>query len=582
MPELLALIVREAGKSLPNAVAEVREGVDFLRYYAEQIGTDFSNETHHPLGPVACISPWNFPLAIFLGQVSAALGAGNTVLAKPAEETPLIAAQIVQLLWEAGVPDDVLQLLPGDGEIGAALVTDVRVRGVMFTGSTAVARLINRTLAQRLNPDGKPVPLIAETGGINAMVVDSSALAEQVVGDVLVSAFDSAGQRCSALRLLCLQDEIADHLQTMLKGAMAELATGNPDKLGVDVGPVITLSAQRSILDYVQNMRDRQCGVHQCPPLGETANGIFVPPTLIEISHVSELAEEVFGPVLHVVRYKRDGLDALIDGINAFGYGLTFGLHSRIEETVIHVTKRINAGNIYVNRNMIGAAVGVQPFGGSGLSGTGPKAGGPFYVARLLAGQPTRTAMTTQNEHSKASTYAHWLAEKGHSEAASRCRAYIARSPVGISQEMAGPVGERNIYSLQPRGAIRCVAQTTLGLLVQIAAVLATGNRAVVDCPADVRAVLNGLPDELKSAICVFDAAESVEAILFEGDPDQLSIVAQCDAEQPGAIRPIHSVTSQLFRAGSEDYCLDRLVKERTISINAAAAGGNVSLMGIG
>jgi RHH-type transcriptional regulator, proline utilization regulon repressor / proline dehydrogenase / delta 1-pyrroline-5-carboxylate dehydrogenase len=305
MPALLALIVREAGKSLTNAVAEVREGIDFLRYYAEQIGTDFSNENHHALGPVACISPWNFPLAIFLGQVSAALAAGNTVLAKPAEETPLIAAQIVQLLWEAGVPDDVLQLLPGDGEIGAALVSDARVRGVIFTGSTAVARLISRTLAQRLNPDGKPVPLIAETGGINAMVVDSSALAEQVVGDVLVSAFDSAGQRCSALRLLCLQDEIADHVLTMLKGAMAELATGNPDKLSVDVGPVITVSAQRSILDYVQNMRDRQCGVHQCPSLGETANGIFVPPTLIEISHVSELGDEVFGPVLHVVRYKR-------------------------------------------------------------------------------------------------------------------------------------------------------------------------------------------------------------------------------------------------------------------------------------
>jgi RHH-type proline utilization regulon transcriptional repressor/proline dehydrogenase/delta 1-pyrroline-5-carboxylate dehydrogenase len=329
-------------------------------------------------------------------------------------------------------------------------------------------------------------------------------------------------------------------------------------------------------------MRDRQCGVHQCPPLDETANGIFVSPTLIEISHVSELADEVFGPVLHVVRYKRNRLDALIDGINAFGYGLTFGLHSRIEETIIHVTKRINAGNIYVNRNMIGAAVGVQPFGGSGLSGTGPKAGGPFYVARLLAGQPARTAVTTQGEHSKAWMYAQWLAEQGHSEAASRCRAYIARSPVGISQDMAGPVGERNIYSLQPRGTIRCVAQTTFGLLVQVAAVLATGNRAAVDYPADVRAVLNGLPDELNSAICVCDAAQSVEAILFEGDPDQLSILAQHNAKQPGAIRPIHSVTSRRLRAGSDDYCLDWLVKERAISVNTAAAGGNVSLMGIG
>jgi RHH-type transcriptional regulator, proline utilization regulon repressor / proline dehydrogenase / delta 1-pyrroline-5-carboxylate dehydrogenase len=357
------------------------------------------------------------------------------------------------------------------------------------------------------------------------------------------SAFDSAVQRCSALRLLCLQDEIADHILTMLKGAMAELATGNPDKLSVDVGPVITLSAQRSILDYVQKMRDRQCCVHQSQTLAETAEGIFVPPTLIEISQASELANEVFGPVLHVVRYKREGLDALIDGINAFGYGLTFGLHSRIEETVVHVTKRIDAGNIYVNRNMIGAAVGVQPFGGSGLSGTGPKAGGPFYLARLLAGQPARTAMTTQGEHSKASMYAQWLAEQGHSEAASRCRVYITRSPLGNSQDMAGPVGERNIYSLHPRGVVRCVAQTTFGLLVQIAAVLATGNRAVVDCPADALAVLKEIPDELKSAICVFYAAEVVEAILFEGDSDQLSILAQNDAERPGAIRPIHSVT---------------------------------------
>ncbi|MEK9971731.1 MAG: bifunctional proline dehydrogenase/L-glutamate gamma-semialdehyde dehydrogenase PutA, partial [Ferrovibrio sp.] len=359
MPLLLGLIVREAGKSLPNAIGEVREAVDFLRYYAGQVAEEFSNDTHRPLGPVVCISPWNFPLAIFTGQVAAALAAGNAVLAKPAEETPLIAAQAVQILHEAGVPPGALQLLPGDGRIGAALVGDARVRGVMFTGSTEVARLIQKQLAGRLLPDGRPIPLIAETGGMNAMIVDSSALPEQVVADVLASAFDSAGQRCSALRILCIQEDVADRVLTMLKGAMAELSLGSPDRLSVDVGPVITPAAQQTIQAHIDGMRAKKCRIDQLPLPATAKHGTFVPPTIIELAKVSDLKAEVFGPVLHVVRYKRQEIDKLVDAINASGYGLTFGLHSRIDETIAHVTQRIEAGNLYINRNIIGAVVGV-------------------------------------------------------------------------------------------------------------------------------------------------------------------------------------------------------------------------------
>ena len=377
MPGLIGLIVREAGKSFPSAVAEVREAVDFLRYYAAQLRDHFPAGTHTPLGIVACISPWNFPLSIFLGQVAAALAAGNAVLAKPADETPLIAAQAVAILREAGVPASAVQLLPGDGQVGARLVADPRVQGVIFTGSTDVARLIQRQLAGRLTADGSPVPLIAETGGQNALVVNSSALVEQVVTDTLTSAFDSAGQRCSALRVLCLQEDVADRVLAMLKGAMAELKVGNPGRLETDVGPVITPQARDRILDHIEAMRAKGRAVYQCPLSPDAAHGTFVPPTIIEIERLTELKDEVFGPVLHVVRTSRDRLEAAVESVNATGYGLTFGVHSRIDETIARVTARSTAGNIYINRNLIGAVVGVQPFGGHGLSGTGPKAGGP-------------------------------------------------------------------------------------------------------------------------------------------------------------------------------------------------------------
>ncbi|WP_343518750.1 bifunctional proline dehydrogenase/L-glutamate gamma-semialdehyde dehydrogenase PutA [Sphingomonas sp.] len=396
MQLLMGLIMREAGKSAPNAISEVREAIDFLRYYAAQARA-MLGAAHKPLGAVTCISPWNFPLAIFTGQIAAALVTGNTVLAKPAEETPLIAAQGVAILHEAGIPASVLQLVPGDGAIGAALVSASGTQAVMFTGSTEVARIIQKELAKRLTADGAPVPFIAETGGQNAMIVDSSALAEQVVGDVIASAFDSAGQRCSALRVLCLQEDVADRILAMLKGALHELSIGRTDSLATDIGPVITAEAKANIEGHIEKMRGMGRAVEQIELAGETAQGTFVPPTIIELHSIADLEREVFGPVLHVVRYKRRDLDRVIDAINATGYGLTFGLHTRLDETIEHVTERVEAGNLYINRNIIGAVVGVQPFGGRGLSGTGPKAGGPLYLGRLVraATVPPGVASTT-------------------------------------------------------------------------------------------------------------------------------------------------------------------------------------------
>ncbi|MBU0798745.1 MAG: trifunctional transcriptional regulator/proline dehydrogenase/L-glutamate gamma-semialdehyde dehydrogenase [Alphaproteobacteria bacterium] len=582
LPALLGLIVREAGKSLPNAVGEVREAVDFLRYYAVQIRKGFSNDTHRPLGPVVCISPWNFPLAIFAGQVAAALAAGNAVLAKPAEETPLIAAQAVALLHEAGVPAGALQLLPGDGAVGAALVEDSRTAGVMFTGSTEVAKLIRRTLAERLTAEGRTIPLIAETGGLNVLIVDSSALPEQVVGDVLMSAFDSAGQRCSALRVLCLQEEIADTVLTMLKGALAELSIGNPDRLSTDVGPVITEEARATIQAHIDAMREGGRKVEQAALPAAARNGTFVAPTLIEIDSLSELSREVFGPVLHVLRYRRTKLKALVEAVNNTGYGLTFGVHSRIDETINKLIAQIQAGNIYVNRNLIGAVVGVQPFGGRGLSGTGPKAGGPLYLHRLLSRRPQDRPVDlapSAKALEPATDYRDWLAAQGHAEAATRVDAYLRRSLIGGSVDLPGPVGERNVYTLQPRGAVLCLAQTDAGLLIQIGAALATGNTALV--PAEKAALLNTLPESVKPHI-VSDASTNYAAVLFEGDSDALKTQNGILAERDGPIVPVYGVTRDDLASGISDYPLDLLVEEQSISINTAAAGGNASLMTIG
>ncbi len=393
---LIAVCVAEGGRTVRDSMAEVREAVDFLRYYASESEALFGscrplpgptgerNSLHlQGRGVFMCISPWNFPLAIFTGQIAAALAAGNTVLAKPAEQGSLSAALASELLWQAGVPAKALQLLPGDGAtLGDALLGDSRIAGVAFTGSVATARRIAGALSAT---DGPLPALIAETGGINAMIVDSSALAEQVVRDVTTSAFNSAGQRCSALRLLCLQDDCADRIVTMLRGHMDRLVIGDPALLATDVGPVIDADAQSMLQNHVASMQERV--LHQCELEDIHRHGTFFPPTLIELASPAELTIEVFGPVLHVVRYREKEIDALIDAINASGFGLTLGIHSRIDSFASHVSRRARVGNIYVNRNMIGAVVGVQPFGGMGLSGTGPKAGGPHYLLRFASEQ---------------------------------------------------------------------------------------------------------------------------------------------------------------------------------------------------
>jgi RHH-type proline utilization regulon transcriptional repressor/proline dehydrogenase/delta 1-pyrroline-5-carboxylate dehydrogenase len=403
--ELMAIAAREGGKTANDGIAEVREAVDFLRYYATRARADFAGPVQlpgptgerneislHGRGAFVCISPWNFPLAIFTGQVAAALAAGNAVLAKPAEQTPIMAARAVQLLHEAGIPGDVLHLLPGDGAaVGAALVGDARIAGVAFTGGTDTARIINQALARR---DGPIIPLIAETGGQNAMIVDSSALPEQVVRDVLASAFRSAGQRCSALRVLFLQDDIADKTIEMLSGAMRELNVGDPALLATDIGPVIDDEALAMLRAHGERM-DREakllCALEPGP---DCAHGTFFAPRAYEIGDIAVLEREVFGPVLHVVRYAANRLDAVIDAINATGYGLTLGVHSRVDSTIRHIVNRAEVGNAYVNRNQIGAVVGVQPFGGEGLSGTGPKAGGPRYLHRFATERVVSTDTT--------------------------------------------------------------------------------------------------------------------------------------------------------------------------------------------
>lgn len=585
MPTLLGLIVREAGKSLPNAIAEVREAIDFLRYYAEQARRTLG-PAHAPLGPVVCISPWNFPLAIFTGQIAAALVTGNPVLAKPAEETPLIAAEGVRLLHEAGIPAEALQLLPGDGRVGAALVAAPETAGVMFTGSTEVARLIQAQLAGRLSADGKPIPLIAETGGQNAMIVDSSALAEQVVFDVIASAFDSAGQRCSALRVLCLQEDVADRTLGMLKGALHELTIGRTDKLSVDIGPVITGEAKAIIEGHIEGMRGKGRKVEQIELAAETAKGTFVPPTIIELGGISELKREVFGPVLHVIRFKREELDRLIDEINATGYGLTFGLHTRLDETIAHVTSRIKVGNVYVNRNVIGAVVGVQPFGGRGLSGTGPKAGGPLYLGRLVKTAPIPPQHSSVHTDPALTDFAKWLGLRGMNAQAQAARDTGSASALGLDLELPGPVGERNLYALHPRGQVLLVPQTEMGLYSQIVAALATGNRAVIDAASSLQASLKDLPASVAARVAWSnDWAKSgpFAGALIEGDAERIRAANEKIAALPGPLVLVQAAsTDTIVAENAEAYCLNWLLEEVSTSINTTAAGGNASLMAIG
>ncbi|MGU3628603.1 trifunctional transcriptional regulator/proline dehydrogenase/L-glutamate gamma-semialdehyde dehydrogenase, partial [Comamonas sp. C24C] len=597
MLPLMTLLMREAGKTAANAVAEVREAADFLRYYAAQIRRQAAADLLAPgIGPVVCISPWNFPLAIFTGQVAAALAAGNAVLAKPAEQTPLIAQEAVRLLHQAGIGPGVLQLLPGRGEtVGAALVADARVAGVLFTGSTEVARLLNMQTAARLRPDGQPVVLVAETGGQNAMLVDSSALVEQAVQDIAASAFDSAGQRCSALRLLCVQSDCADRLLAMLCGAMQELHCGDPAELATDVGPVIDADAKAAIEQHIARLGALGLRIHQSPLSPETAaQGHFVAPTLIELPDLQPLKREVFGPVLHVLRYQRRELPQLLERINALGYGLTMGLHTRIDETVQQVTQAAHVGNLYVNRNMVGAVVGVQPFGGEGLSGTGPKAGGPLYLPRLQqapgsplrllslllhqCGEAQRTAAPATSAAAAAlQLLGHWARQHGEAIVSSHCEGLQSALPdLHAARLLPGPTGERNLYQLLGKPRTLCLAQDRTMLLLQLAAALSCGSQALWPASPLGTAVHHKLPEALrrhvrllpdKLSIEEIAQTEAMDAALLECDDADFLQWSQALAGRPGPlVLPTRCQAGQPVR-------LERLWHERALSHNTAAAG---------
>jgi RHH-type proline utilization regulon transcriptional repressor/proline dehydrogenase/delta 1-pyrroline-5-carboxylate dehydrogenase len=599
---LLHLAVHEAGKTLPNAVGEVREAVDFCRYYALRVREE---DPGLPLGVVACVSPWNFPLAIFLGQVAAALAAGNAVVAKPAEQTPLIAAEAVRLLHRAGFPPESVQLLPGAGEsVGARLVADPRVDGVVFTGSTEVAAIIHRALARRGN-----VPLIAETGGQNAMVVDSSALPEQVVADAVASAFDSAGQRCSALRVLFLQEEIADRVLPMLAGAMAELALGDPSQLATDVGPIIDETARAGLEAHIARL-ERSAKLVARAPLPDAPHGHFVAPVAFEIGSIAELEREVFGPVLHVVRFRGGELARVLDAINATGYGLTFGIHSRLDSTIDFLSGRIRAGNVYVNRNIVGAVVGVQPFGGEGLSGTGPKAGGPLYLRALArraapgpagAEPPLPPGEAAVQPECRAAVQAiagldtHGIdrllvldtlaAQAGGDLALLAADGRIAIAD-GHERELAGPTGERNTWRAHPRGltvALGDEGDSVAGWLAQAMAAVAAGNPVLLAAAGDpavaarvaawVRAAGWPAIAAVRATAGQWSAIAPLAAVMA-ASPSQAAEAARAVAARAGARIPVVEPEGSPPR-----YAVWRLECERTVSVNTVAAGGNAHLL---
>ncbi|OWJ73872.1 bifunctional proline dehydrogenase/L-glutamate gamma-semialdehyde dehydrogenase [Haematobacter massiliensis] len=527
---LFALLSREAGKTQADAVAELREAADFLRYYAEG-----ATALPHPArGTFACISPWNFPLAIFTGQIAAALAAGNAVIAKPAEQTPLIAALAVELLLKAGVPATALQLLPGDGGVGARLTSDPRIDGVAFTGSTETALAIRKAMAEHLSPGA---PLIAETGGLNAMIVDSTALPEQAVRDIVASAFQSAGQRCSALRCLYVQEDVAPSVTHMLFGAMDELALGNPWTLTTDIGPVIDAEAASGIAAHVARARSEG---RLLKDVSAPGTGHFIAPAVIRVSSITDIGQEIFGPVLHLATFRAGEIDRVIDAINATGYGLTFGLHTRIDDRVQEVVERIHAGNIYVNRNQIGAVVGSQPFGGEGLSGTGPKAGGPNYLARFTLFDAPKAESTDKAEADLVSL-----------------RGALARSSAAAEQTvlMPGPTGESNRLELRPRAPILCLGPGDATRAAQKAAVERLGGRAVV--------VSGCLPPEELATVT------GVSGALWWGDAAAGRAYAKALAARKGQILPLITAEPD---AG-------HVLIERHLCVDTTASGGNAALL---
>ncbi len=579
--ELFALLAREAGKNWLDAVGEVREAVDFARYYAVQ--AESLGDSGNARGVIACISPWNFPLAIFSGQIFAAIACGNVVIAKPAEQTSLIAARAVELMSEAGLADGVVQLLPGSGAVvGDALTGNKEIAGICFTGSTATAQRINRNMAGNLAPDA---PLIAETGGLNAMIVDSTALPEQVVRDVVASAFQSAGQRCSALRVLYIQQEVADKLLDMLFGAMDELRLDNPWFLQCDVGPVIDQAAKQKIDQHCLKMAEQGRLLKQLPV---PESGLFVGPTVIKLDSIEQLDEEIFGPVLHVVTFNAEQIDHVVETINAKGYGLTFGLHTRVDNRVEQIVKRIEVGNIYVNRNQIGAVVGSQPFGGEGLSGTGPKAGGPFYLPRFRYESAEVFEQAVVNV----------ISEKELQNALGRCReisnsADLSKELTALAKEinldpidynpvemieLPGPTGEQNQWSCHPRGLILCLGPGRQAALKQAMSVLATGNRVMI--------VAEGIEIDMaklaKSKLPIVAIEGSVEAeslsrlngfdaVVSQSDAHHLSLLRQALAKRDGVLIPLVNELNPR-----------RFLIERHLCIDTTAAGGNASLIAAG
>lgn len=543
--EIFAALCREAGKTLLDAVAEIREAVDFLRFYAlEAVRLAQAPER----GIVTCISPWNFPLAIFTGQISAALAAGNGVLAKPAEPTTIVASIAVRLMHEAGVPRAALQLLPGGGTtVGTTITSDPRVNGICFTGSTGVAQLIYRNACSNLEPDST---FIAETGGLNAMIVDSSALPEQAVRDIVDSSFRSCGQRCSALRVLYLQKDIADDFLTMLFGAMDELEIADSKNIFSDVGPVITTIARQQIIDHIDNARSSGRLLKQ---LNAPEEGLFVGPAVIRVDGIQSLEKEIFGPVLHVTTFDVSEIDRIVDDINASGFGLTFGLHTRIDDRVQRITSKLKVGNIYVNRNQIGAVVESQPFGGEGLSGTGPKAGGPLYVERFKRLPLPANESVTGNE-APISTV-----QEALNEAVTDTHAAIR------SRVMRGPTGESNRWSTFAKGTILCLGPSASDARQQMDMLAKLGCNSVAVAPGVTgpNTISGYLP---RQSLTVLDG---FAAVVLWAQKDDLISAREALAERQGALIQLIA-TSDL-----QALC----VQERHICIDTTAAGGNTSLL---
>ena len=590
MAEFCAIAAREAGKILLDGVAEVREAVDFLRFYAQEAERLDAEEPGTARGVFVCISPWNFPLAIYTGQVAAALAAGNAVVAKPAEQTPIIATRAAQLFREAGVPKAAFQLLPGDGPtVGGPLTSDARVAGVCFTGSTETAQRIHTALAANARADAV---LIAETGGLNAMIVDSTALPEQAVDDIVASSFQSAGQRCSALRILYVQEETKQRMIEMLKGAMDALVTGDPWSLDTDIAPVIDAEARADITAYVdaQAQKGRLLKRLDAPGIGT-----FVGAALVEVDGIGDLEREVFGPVLHLATFKARDIDKTVDAINARGFGLTFGLHTRIDDRVQQIVDRLHVGNIYVNRNQIGAIVGSQPFGGEGLSGTGPKAGGPNYVNRFRrtepsAEHPAPEAGSVAAQRVGAALAAidatAWAARNDRVQVLRRAlngAGALVRRAVNAAAafdnghfELPGPTGESNRMSMPPRGPILCLGPEIETALAQAAQALAAGCPALIVAPgaeaASTPLVRAGAP------VAGIDGSVPPEAL-----PDVLGLVTVAAAGDSawtrGLRRALARRDGRIVLLETDVICPARFYAERHICIDTTAAGGNTSLL---